>query len=120
MLNILVGIAKANNASIADVIILAGVVAIENASGTKVPFVAGRGDATEEQTDPETFDVLEPLADGFRNFLKNNFSISPEEMMLDKAHLLGLTAFEMNRLWVDFVNWGSVQLAKVSGQRAES
>ena len=98
VLNILEGIAKANNASIADVIVLAGVVVIENASGTKVPFVAGRGDATEEQTDPETFDVLEPLADGFRNFLKNNFSISPEEMMLDKAHLLGLTASEMTAL----------------------
>ena len=98
LLNILEGIAKANNASIADVIVLAGFVAIENASGTKVPFVAGRGDATEEQTDPETFDVLEPLADGFRNFLKNNFSISPEEMMLDKAHLLGPTASEMTAI----------------------
>ena len=60
--------------------------------------MAGRGDASKQQTDFETFDVLEPVADGFRNYLKNDFSISPEEMMLDKAHLLGLTAPEMTAL----------------------
>ncbi len=58
----------------------------------------GRGDASEEQTDVESFAVLEPLSDGFRNFLKKNYSVSPEEMMLDKAQLLGLTAPEMTVL----------------------
>ena len=98
VLNILEVIAKSHNSSLADVIVLAGVVAIEAASGLSVPFVAGRGDASKQQTDFETFDVLEPVADGFRNYLKNDFSISPEEMMLDKAHLLGLTASEMTAL----------------------
>ncbi|MDG1936867.1 MAG: catalase/peroxidase HPI [Paracoccaceae bacterium] len=98
VLSVLEGIATSHNASMADVIVLAGVVAIEVASGMKVPFVAGRGDASEQQTDVETFDVLEPVADGFRNYLKNDFSISPEEMMLDKAHLLGLTTSELTAL----------------------
>jgi catalase-peroxidase len=98
VLNILEVIAKSHNSSLADVIVLAEVVAIEAASGLSVQFVAGRGDASKQQTDFETFDVLEPVADGFRNYLKNDFSISPEEMMLDKAHLLGLTAPEMTAL----------------------
>ena len=61
----------------------------------KVPFSPGRGDALQENTDIDSFDVLEPKADGFRNFQKGEYSVSPEEMMLDKAHLLGLTAPEM-------------------------
>ena len=63
-----------------------------------MPFTAGRGDATDEMTDAASFDVLEPLADGFRNFLKKDYVVSPEEMMLDRAQLLGLTAAEMTVL----------------------
>jgi len=88
-------ISNETNASIADIIIYAGNLAIEKASGVEVPFVKGRGDATQENTDIDSFAVLEPISDGFRNFHKNNISISPEEMMLDKAQLLGLTASEM-------------------------
>ena len=88
-------ISNETNASIADIIIYAGNIAIEKASGVEVPFVKGRGDATQENTDIDSFAVLEPISDGFRNFHKNNISISPEEMMLDKAQLLGLTASEM-------------------------
>ena len=91
-------IADANGASIADTIVLAGNVGIEMASGVEVAFTPGRGDASEEQTDIDSFAVLEPLSDGFRNFLKKNYSVSPEEMMLDKAQLLGLTAPEMTVL----------------------
>ena len=88
-------ISNETNASIADIIIYAGNLAIEKASGVEVPFVKGRGDATQENTDIDSFAVLEPISDGFRNFHKNNISISPEEMMLDKAQLLGLTASEI-------------------------
>ena len=98
VLNILESIAKETGASIADVIVLAGNVGIENASGASVPFVPGRGDASQESTDVESFSVLEPEADGFRNYLKKNFSITPEELMLDRAHLLGLSAPEMTVL----------------------
>ena len=85
-------------ASLADMIVLAGNVAIEQASGADVPFTPGRGDATEEQTDAESFAVLEPLADGFRNYQKTEYSVSPEEMLVDKSQLLGLTAHEMTVL----------------------
>ena len=98
VLNKLEAIAKEAGASIADVIILAGNVGIEKASGVDVPFAPGRGDATQEHTDIESFAVLEPEADGFRNYLKKNFAVTPEELMLDKAHLLGLTAPEMTVL----------------------
>jgi catalase-peroxidase len=98
ILNILEKIATKYNASIADTIVLAGNVAIEQASGMKVPFIPGRGDASSNQTDIESFEVLEPVADGFRNYLEKNFSVSPEEMMLDKAQLLELTAPEMTVL----------------------
>ena len=98
VLNILESIAKETGASIADVIVLAGNVGIEKASGASVPFVPGRGDASQESTDVESFSVLEPEADGFRNYLKKNFSITPEELMLDRAHLLGLSAPEMTVL----------------------
>ena len=92
------GIASDSGASIADVIVLAGNVGIEKASGLKVDFTPGRGDASQEQTDVESFAVLEPIADGFRNFQKASSSMPAEEMMLDKSQLLGLTAPEMTVL----------------------
>ena len=95
---VLEGIAADTGASVADVIVLAGNVGIEQASGASVPFSPGRGDATQEQTDVESFAVLEPFADGFRNYQKTEFTVSPEQMMLDKAQLLGLTAPEMTVL----------------------
>lgn len=89
--------------SIADLIVLGGNAAIEQAVKAagfdiEVPFAQGRGDALEEQTDAESFKVLEPLSDGFRNFHKKEYATSPEEMLLDKAQLLGLTAPEMTAL----------------------
>ena len=98
VLEVLGNIAEESGASLADVIVLAGNVAIEQASGSSVPFTPGRGDALLEQTDVESFAVLEPLADGFRNYQEAEFSVSPEEMMLDRAQLLGLTATEMTVL----------------------
>ena len=91
-------ISKETGASIADIIVLAGNLAIEKASNVKVPFTPGRGDATQEQTDVDSFAVLEPVSDGFRNYHKSGLNVTPEEMMLDKAHLLGLTAPEMTVL----------------------
>jgi catalase-peroxidase len=91
-------LAEAHGASVADTIVLAGNVGIEMASGTEVPFMPGRGDASDAQTDVDSFAVLEPVSDGFRNFLLKNYSVSPEEMMLDKAQLLGLSAPEMTVL----------------------
>ena len=98
VLSVLEPIAADTGASVADVIVLAGNVGIEQASGVTVPFTPGRGDATQAQTDIESFEVLEPVADGFRNFQKTDFTVSPEEMLLDKAQLLGLTAPEMTVL----------------------
>ena len=86
-------IAKEVNASVADIIVLAGTFGIEMAS-EKVPFTPGRGDASIEQTDIDSFGVLEPLADGFRNFSKEDYTVSPEEMLLDKSQLMGLTALK--------------------------
>ena len=91
-------ISSDTGASVADVIVLGGNVGIEMATGSKVPFTPGRGDATQEQTDAESFAVLEPHSDGFRNFHKSGINVSPEEMMLDKAQLLNLTAPEMTVL----------------------
>ncbi len=91
-------VSNETGASIADIIILAGNVGIEMATGVKVPFMAGRGDASQEQTDVESFSVLEPHSDGFRNFHKAGINVTPEEMMLDKAQLLSLTAPEMTVL----------------------
>ena len=98
VLDVLETLATKHEASLADTIVLAGCVAIEKVSGREVPFNPGRGDATQEQTDVESFAVLEPLADGFRNYQKADFTVSPEEMMLDKAQLLNLTAAEMTVL----------------------
>ena len=98
VLDVLEPLAAKHEASLADTIVLAGCVAIEKVSGREVPFNPGRGDATQEQTDVESFAVLEPLADGFRNYQKADFTVSPEEMMLDKAQLLNLTATEMTVL----------------------
>ena len=98
VLDIYESISSKTGASIADVIVLAGNVGIEMATGAKVPFTPGRGDATEDQTDAASFDVLEPHSDGFRNFHKSGINVTPEEMMLDKAQLLNLTAPEMTVL----------------------
>jgi catalase-peroxidase len=89
--------------SLADLIVLGGNTAIEKAAKdagfeVTVPFTPGRGDASSEQTDAESFDVLEPVSDGFRNYQKKEYSTSPEEMLVDKAQLLGLTAPEMTVL----------------------
>ena len=89
--------------SLADLIVLAGTAAIEKAIDNagfsiKVPFTPGRGDATQEQTDVASFAPLEPIHDGFRNYLKAKYSAQPEELLLDKAQLLGLTAPEMTVL----------------------
>ena len=98
VLGVYESIASEFNASLADVIVLGGNVGIEKASGAQVPFTPGRGDASEEQTDADSFDALEPIADGFRNFQKEGSSLPSEEMLLDKAQLLGLTAPEMTVL----------------------
>ena len=88
-------ISSETGASIADIIIYAGNLAIEKSTGVEVPFLKGRGDATQENTDINSFDVLEPLSDGFRNFHKDGIEVPAEEMLLDKAHMLELTATEM-------------------------
>jgi catalase-peroxidase len=98
VLSVLEVIANDSGASLADVIILAGNAAIEKASGSNVPFIPGRGDASEEQTDAESFAVLEPISDAFRNYHRAGTNIPSEEMLLDKAQLLGLTAPEMTVL----------------------
>jgi catalase-peroxidase len=89
--------------SIADLIVLGGSAAIEKAAqdagvNIKVPFIAGRGDATQEMTDAESFSVLEPRHDGYRNWLKKDYSVKPEELLLDRTQLMGLTAPEMTVL----------------------
>ncbi len=96
-------IAADTGASVADVIVLAGNLGIEQAAQAAgvtvtVPFAPGRGDATAEMTDAASFDVLEPVADGFRNWLKQDFAVMPEELLLDRAQLMRLTACEMTAL----------------------
>ena len=98
VLKVLEPIAQAQGASVADIIILAGAVGIEQASNVEVPFMAGRGDAEASQTDADSFAVLEPVADGFRNYQQAPTAIMPEEKLLDKAQLLGLTPAEMTVL----------------------
>ena len=96
-------IAQKFSASVADVIVLAGNVGVEKAAKAAgfditVPFIAGRGDATQEQTDIDSFAPLEPIHDGFRNWLKEDYSVPAEELLLDRAQLMGLTAPEMTVL----------------------
>ena len=103
VLAVLEKIAAETGASVADVIVLAGNVGVEQAAkaagvAVTVPFAPGRGDATAEMTDAESFDVLEPLADGFRNWLKKDYVVSAEELLLDRAQLMRLTACEMTAL----------------------
>ncbi|QOL24307.1 catalase/peroxidase HPI [Thalassotalea sp. LPB0316] len=103
ILPVLESIAEQTGASVADVIVLAGNVGIEQAAQAagvtvSVPFSAGRGDATADMTDENSFEVLEPLHDGFRNWLKEKYAVSPEEMLLDRAQLMNLTAHEMTVL----------------------
>ena len=103
VLSVLEPIASETGASIADVIVLAGNVAIEQAAkaagvNVTVPFSAGRGDATDEMTDIESFEPLEPIHDGYRNWLKKDYVVNAEELLLDKTQLLGLTAPEMTVL----------------------
>ena len=103
VLAVLEPIAADAGASVADVIVLAGNVGLEQSIAAtghsmEVPFTPGRGDATDAQTDADSFSVLEPLADGFRNWEMKAYAVSPEAMMLDRAQLLGLTAAEMTVL----------------------
>jgi catalase-peroxidase len=103
VLSVLEPIAAAHGASLADAIVLAGNIGVEQAAAAagvsvSVPFAPGRGDATQEQTDVESFEVLEPLHDGFRNWVKKDYVVTPEEMLLDRAQLMGLTATEMTVL----------------------
>jgi catalase-peroxidase len=103
VLKVLEPIAAATGASIADVIVLAGSLGVEEAAKAAgfdipVPFAPGRGDATDAMTDAESFDVLEPLADGYRNWLKKDYVVKPEELLLDRTQLMGLTAPEMTVL----------------------
>jgi catalase-peroxidase len=100
VLAVLEPIAKETGASVADLIVLAGNIGVENAAKAagfkvEVPFAPGRGDATAEQTDPVSFEVLEPIHDGFRNWAKEDYAVSVEELLLDRTQLMGLTAPEM-------------------------
>ncbi|WP_417669994.1 catalase/peroxidase HPI [Roseibium sp.] len=103
VLGVLEPIAAEYGASVADVIVLAGNVGVEKAAAAagfdvSVPFAPGRGDATDAQTDAPSFDVLEPIHDGYRNWVKKDYVVSPEELMLDRTQLMGLTASEMTIL----------------------
>ena len=103
VLGVLEGIAKDTGASVADVIVLAGNVGVEQAARAAgvevaVPFAPGRGDASEAMADAESFSVLEPIHDGYRNWLKKDYAVSAEELMLDRTQLMGLTAPEMTVL----------------------
>ncbi|MDA0780613.1 MAG: catalase/peroxidase HPI [Bacteroidetes bacterium] len=91
-------IASSTGASVADVIVIGGAVGIEMASGVKVEVSTGRADATQEDTDIDSFNLLKPRACGFRNYSEKEFAVGPEEIMLDKAQLLGLTPKEMTVL----------------------
>jgi catalase-peroxidase len=103
VLKVLEGIAAETGASIADVIVLGGNVGVEQAAKAagfeiEVPFAPGRGDATDAMTDAESFEPLEPIHDGFRNWVKKEYAVTPEELMLDRTQLMGLTAPEMTVL----------------------
>ncbi len=98
VLDIYASISEETGASIADVIILGGNIGIEKATGAEVPFTPGRADASQDQTDADSFEYLEPLSCAFRNYHRSGLSVSAEEIMLDKSQLLGLTAPEMTVL----------------------
>ena len=103
VLGVLEPIAKSVGASVADIIVLAGNVGVEKAAkaagfDVKVPFAPGRGDATDAQTDADSFGPMEPIHDGYRNWLKKDYAVKPEELMLDRTQLMGLTAPEMTVL----------------------
>ncbi len=103
VLSVLEPIAAETGASVADVIVLAGNLGVEQAAKAAgfdltVPFSPGRGDATDEMTDAEAFEPLEPIHDGYRNWLKKDYAVSAEELMLDRTQLMGLTAHEMTAL----------------------
>ena len=103
VLSVLEPIATEFGISVADTIVLAGNLGVEQAAkeagfNITIPFAAGRGDATDEMTDADSFAPLEPLADGYRNWMKKDYVVSPEEMMLDRTQLMGLTAPEMTVL----------------------
>ena len=103
VLAVLEPLAQKHGASIADTIVLAGNVGVQQAAkvaghDVDVPFTPGRGDATDEQTDADSFAVLEPFHDGFRNWLKEDFQASAEELLIDRSQLLGLTAIDMTAL----------------------
>ena len=103
VLGVLRSIADGSGASLADVIVLAGNVAIEQAASAAgvavdVPFAPGRGDASQDMTDVESFEPLEPIHDGYRNWLKKDYAVSAEELLLDRTQLMGLTAHEMTVL----------------------
>ena len=128
VLDALEGIATETGASVADVIVLAGNVGVEQAVkaagfDVSVPFAPGRGDATDEMTDAESFEPLEPIHDGYRNWLKKDYAVSAEELMLDRTQLMGLTAPEMTALVggmrVLGTNYGATKQGKVrSGLRS--
>lgn len=103
VLSLLEPIAKENNISIADTIVLAGNLGVEQAAKAAgfnlvVPFTPGRGDATDEMTDVNSFAPLEPIHDGYRNWIKKDYAVNPEELLLDRTQLMGLTAPEMTVL----------------------
>jgi catalase-peroxidase len=103
VLAVLEPIAREVGASVADIIVLAGNIGVEHAAkaagvAVKVPFTPGRGDATQEWTDQNSFAPLEPVADGFRNWLKKDYKVPAEELLLDRAQLLGLTGPQMTAL----------------------
>jgi catalase-peroxidase len=103
VLNVLEGIAASSGVSVADVIVLAGNYGVEQAAkaagvNVEVPFAPGRGDASQAQTDVESFEVIEPIHDGFRNYLQRDYKVPAEQLLLDKSQLLGLTGPEMTVL----------------------
>ncbi len=119
---------KGKRISMADLIVLAGCVGVENAAKNEgfdieVPFTPGRMDATQEQTDINSMGFLEPMADGFRNYLKTSYSISTEELLVDKAQLLELTAPEMTVLLAGMrsmhANWDNSKLGLLSNEQPQ-
>ena len=98
VLSVYENISSETKVSVADIIILGGNLGIEKASGKSVDFTPGRGDSSQDQTDIDSFAYLEPLSDGFRNYHREGLDVRAEEMLLDRAQLLGLTAPEMTVL----------------------